>query len=285
MKSVFRYPGGKSKLLPKMESHLKQLIDGSDSFFDCFVGGGSVLLWVAENYPDLQLNCNDKNFGIYSFWSLVSTGVDDFYYLLDIKPTLELFYQIRDNRFFKIKNISLDKETELGAAIASVILNRTSFSGMGVSPIGGKEQKSEYKIDCRYNYDKLCKNLEKINKLLKNRLVCYNFDINYLLTNYTYAMNNRSYYLDPPYFVKGPELYSVYMKNNEHINLRDNLTDFDRWLLSYDNCPEIRELYQDNEILEIDAKYSINGEKTQHKECKELLIKSKGLSSSSLINI
>jgi hypothetical protein len=53
---------------------------------------------------------------------------------------------------------------------------------------------------------------------------------------------------DPPYFKKGHKNYRKYMKKPEHQELRDLLLSCPNpWLLSYDDCPPIRSLYQVSE--------------------------------------
>jgi DNA adenine methylase len=51
-------------------------------------------------------------------------------------------------------------------------------------------------------------------------------------------------YLDPPYYLKGDELYVHGMPPAEHVRLADTLraAAFD-WVLSYDDHPEVRRLY------------------------------------------
>ena len=48
----FRFPGGKNRLLPILGEYLDKII--SDSYVDVFVGGGSVLLYVSENYHNIK---------------------------------------------------------------------------------------------------------------------------------------------------------------------------------------------------------------------------------------
>ena len=61
----FRYPGSKNKLLPVLMEHIDSTMVGQDSFTDVFVGGGSVLLEVAQKYPNIKLYANDKNYWVY----------------------------------------------------------------------------------------------------------------------------------------------------------------------------------------------------------------------------
>ena len=260
----FRYPGSKNKMLPVLIEYLDPLIQHNSSFLDVFVGGGSVLLEIATRYPNINLYANDKNYWIYCFWKIVSdTDSDKLYALLDLidnQPNLDLFYKLR-------AEFTSD---DIECAYRAVFFNRTTFSGIFSSgPIGGKEQKSKYKIDCRYNAKKLKDKIVKCHKLLVGRTSVTNFDFSYLseLTE-----ENIPAYLDPPYFEAGKKLYPEYMVEEEHNNLQNILSTRNNWVLSYDDCPQIRSLYQNNKIIDLSARYCINGKKETWENKNELII-------------
>lgn len=79
------------------------------------------------------------------------------------------------------------------------------------------------------------------------------------------------FYLDPPYY-KAERRYAVKFKK-DHERLRDTLKNVKgKWLLSYNDCPEIRELYKDYHIIELKRTlYLVNRYKTDV-EYGELLI-------------
>lgn len=93
--------------------------------------------------------------------------------------------------------------------------NRTNRSGIisgGV--IGGLEQNRNYKVGCRFN------KVELIKKIRKN--------------------------LDPPYYVRGPELYRNHFTHSDHAKLAEAVANIDQsWMVTYDDTPEIRALYSD----------------------------------------
>ena len=61
MKPLFKWTGGKGRLLSKYED-VNFFPDSSefDTFVDLFCGSGAAFLWVAERYPDKKLIINDK---------------------------------------------------------------------------------------------------------------------------------------------------------------------------------------------------------------------------------
>jgi DNA adenine methylase len=51
-------------------------------------------------------------------------------------------------------------------------------------------------------------------------------------------------YLDPPYYVKGSELYENHYKPADHAAIAGLVSKIkQRWIVSYDNVPAIRKLY------------------------------------------
>ncbi len=75
---------------------------------------------------------------------------------------------------------------------------------------------------------------------------------------------NLLIYLDPPYYVHGSELYMNSYIHNDHQVLADKLraTTILKWILSYDNVDEIKEIYQDFNLYTFDLKYTVQTAKT-----------------------
>lgn len=265
MLTPFRFPGSKNKLLPQLEKFLDPLLKETNIFGDLFLGGGSVLLNVASRYPKINLKANDKDYNVYCFWKIIggsnTSDISEVIKLLKIKPTIELFYKLRETPV----------TSEIEAAYRALFFNRTTFSGdmrAGASPIGGKNQLSKYTVDCRYNADKLIEKIKIINKLLAGRFSITNQDIN----SCEFITDTFPIYLDPPYYKAGKMLYQEYMIHEEHVKLSKILQERNKWILSYDNCVEIRDLYKLSNIFYIDAKYCIRGSKQSWHETKEIVI-------------
>lgn len=260
----FRYPGAKNKLLPILSEHLDVILKGASKFSDVFVGGGSVLLAVAKKYPNLQLYANDKDYWMYCFWKIVagtdSTKLNELLDLLDTQPTLELFYKLREEQ----------TNDEIRCAYKAIFFNRTTFSGIAYSgPIGGKDQKSKYTVDCRYNSKKLKKKILECHQLLTGRTQVDNKDF----ADYEFLVKtNEPAYLDPPYYVKGDALYIEKMDEFQHQQMSEILHKRSHWVLSYDDCPEVRKLYQQHQIIDLAARYCINGKKDNWESKNELII-------------
>lgn len=273
----FRYPGGKTKLLPILREQLDPLIVEYDnyininpsntkhnSFIDVFVGGGSVLLDIAQRYPTIKLYANDKDQFIFHFWNIVSGNDDNQFQkllkLIDQKPTLQLFYDLRNTT----------TADPIECAYRAIFFNRTTFSGIASSgPIGGKEQKSKYTVDCRYNSKKLKEKIQACRKLLIGRTTVTGLDV----ADYADLWNTDiPAYLDPPYYDKGDTLYVQKMDAFQHEKLAALIQYRDNWVLSYDDRPEVRNLYSNSKIVDLAARYCINGKKDSWESKNELVI-------------
>ncbi|KKL03797.1 hypothetical protein LCGC14_2622550, partial [marine sediment metagenome] len=72
--------------------------------------------------------------------------------------------------------------------------------------------------------------------------------------------NTALVYLDPPYFEKGGQCYKHSFSEEDHVRLATALRDtHHQWVLSYDDCPEVRDLYSFARIQELPVNYSIAG--------------------------
>jgi DNA adenine methylase len=263
MLSPFRYPGGKNKYLPILMKYIEPILIGQDNFTDLFVGGGSVLLEVAKKYPNIKIYANDKNYWIYCFWKVISDTDDTFFHklmnLIEFAPTLIRFNDLRQCS-------SLD---EVKNAYKAIFFNRTTFSGiLNSGPIGGKTQSSKYSINCRYNIKTLRKQLAECRELLVERTIVSNLNF----ADHLQLQTNNPIYLDPPYFKMGKYLYTEYMKNEEHLELYNFLKNRKNWVLSYDDCDEIRSMYTNFNIVDMQGAYSIVGKKTTWNKKNELII-------------
>jgi len=263
---LFRYPGGKSKILDIIADQLYPFLRNNPlkAYYEPFVGGGSVLCRVAKDFPDYQLFINDKDVNMYSFWKLTKgtqSEVDEFYELLSSNPTIDLFNRLRET----------EPTSDVERAYYAVFFNRCTFSGIHTAgPIGGTGQKSKWAVDCRYNLKEIKRKFEEMRTLFKDRLNVNNLDI---LEFLKWIPADAPMYSDPPYYVKGKSLYPEFMVPAEHeamalaMKLRRN------WLLSYDICPQITQMYEWAEKIPLNMKYSINGKKETHVDKEEYLIK------------
>lgn len=135
----------------------------------------------------------------------------------------------------------------------------------------------------RYSYSSSCKSYASqpfdIRRLfgliteLKNRManvVVENQDFETLIKHYDRP--DSFFYADPPYF-STEDMYAVGFNLDDHVRLRDTLKNIKgKFLLSYNDCPEIRELYSGFPLFDFSRTHSMAQRYEAGKEFRELLI-------------
>lgn len=87
-----------------------------------------------------------------------------------------------------------------------------------------------------------------------------------------YDRPDAFFYLDPPYF-STEDMYEVGFGWDDHVRLRDTLKNIKgKFLLSYNDCTEIRELYNGFSMFDFSRVHSMAQRYEAGKEFKELLI-------------
>ena len=67
LKTPLRYPGGKSRACKKIQPYLPNLYE-FDSFYEPFLGGGSLAIYITKKYRHLRINVGDLYEPLYNFW-------------------------------------------------------------------------------------------------------------------------------------------------------------------------------------------------------------------------
>lgn len=265
--SPLRYPGGKSKLYGLVESIISQYSDVVDTYVEPFAGGAAIALQLLQNNRVKKVIINDINIGIYSFWDSVCNQTDDFLKLLyDTKINIEN-YELQKQIYENEKRASL----ELG--FATFFLNRTNFSGvLEAGPIGGYNQTGKYLIDARFNKKDLSKKIQKIAQFSPN-IAIFNLDILDFIKQVEKKKRKIFTYFDPPYFVKGKALYTNFLEKEDHLMIYNEIKKIKTpWLLTYDNVPEISDIYKQYKQYEFNLSYTVNS--IANRKGSELLVSS-----------
>lgn len=215
-----------------------------------------------------QIVINDLDRAIYSFWR--SAIFDASKFIDKIRKTPVTIREWRKQR--DIYNDPRSGWFELG--FATFYLNRTNMSGiLDGGPIGGINQTGTWKIDARFNKEKLIERIAQLAQY-KNRISVFNKDGVELIRDYL-DRKNTFIYLDPPYFEKGATLYLNHYNKSDHEKLAKILNENSEscWLLTYDNKKEIRELYTKRQIVN----FSLNYNAYESRKGREMLILSDAL--------
>lgn len=267
--SPLRYPGGKSKLV----NTVKKIIE-YNSLYDCtyvepYTGGGAVgLKLLFEEYAK-KIILNDLDYPIYCFWYSLLNETEKFCSKIrDVKLNLET-WEFQKSVLKGQNNYSM---FDIGFSV--FFLNRTNRSGvLNAGVIGGKSQLGKYKIDARFPKNELIRRIERIADY-RSRIQIFNLDAMQLID----AIQPKTecfIYFDPPYYVKGKDLYYNHYCHNDHVAIAERIKNIEtaHWIVTYDNVKEIRSIYNDFRIDEYSLNYCVSGYSTG----KEILIFSNNL--------
>lgn len=264
--SPLRYPGGKGKVSDYFKQVFKENLLYDGIYVEPYAGGASVALSLLFNEYASKIIINDIDRSIFGFWHSVLNNPDELCKL--IKDT-----KITVNAWEKQKKIQKAKEEHslLEVGFSTFFLNRTNRSGiLNAGIIGGREQTGNWKIDARYNKPELISRIERIAQY-KEKIELHNNDAVKLVKSLRKTLPSKAlFYFDPPYFVKGKDLYLNYYEANDHQDIATeiNKVDKQKWIVTYDNVQPIRNLYKSYRKV----KYSLNYSAAQASKGEEVMI-------------
>ena len=248
--SPLRYPGGKGKMYKQTVKILEDNHLIGCTYIEPFAGGANLALNLLFNGKVKKIILNDYDLAIYAFWYSVLNDAPRF-----IEKIKEIDVNLEERE--KQKEIyETEKEDLFKLGFATFYLNRTNRSGIiKGGPIGGKDQKSEYLIDCRFNKKTLIKRIEKIYSYRKE-IKLYNKDAMVFLKR---KFKSDSFlFIDPPYYNKGAELYENSFTHKEHVKISRRIKKLQvPWVLTYDCVGEIIDIYSFCESKEYELTYTV----------------------------
>jgi len=265
-----RYPGGKAKIYSQICDIISLNYDEPPVYCEPFAGGFGLGMKLLLKSKVSKVYLNDLDYSIYSFWYSVLHNTEEFIAMIDQT-------EITINEWYNQKAIYLsttDKYSILQKGFATFFLNRSNRSGiMKAGPIGGYSQSGSYGLDCRFNKATLKTTILNLAKR-KDDIIISNFDCKTFLLRIDNDIDNIFFFLDPPYVVKGKELYKNSFTKEDHCALGKIVTNLkSKWYMTYDDTPLIRDIYKDFEIRTYDISYTVQTKK----RASELLICSKNL--------
>lgn len=254
--SPLRYPGGKAKLTKVLQQIISKNHFQKPIYIEPFAGGAGAALNLLFSSDVEKIVLNDADFRIYYFWKSILENNKEFISLIE---NTEI--NIENWRVFRDIYLNPQAHSSLDVGFATFFLNRCNRSGIlpNGGPIGGQSQTSEWKIDARFNKSSLIKRIEKIG-FWREKISIENQDAITLIYNLEEddQPSERFYYIDPPYYKKGSRLYLNFYNHTDHEKLSRciKLIKNGKWVLSYDNTPEIKNLYNELKIYEYTLRYS-----------------------------
>jgi DNA adenine methylase len=273
IKSPLRYPGGKQKAIAKIANYLPPSFQ---EYREPFIGGGSVFFHILQTDPSLTYWINDLNEELYHFW-LQSK--------LNLTELVDLVWDIKKNKtdgralFKYLAQADTTKMTSLERAVRFFVLNRISFSGTIES--GGYSEASFIGRFTNSSIDRLA----ALDQCLVNTQIT-NLDYEHLLEQ---PGKDVFIFLDPPYLSnRDSKLYGK--KGNlhtffDHKRFAQLMKDCPhQWLITYDDCEEVRNNFSFASIYEWKLQYGMNNYKQEKaKKGDELFITNYPVNQSNLM--
>ena len=280
VKTILRYPGGKSKAIDKITPYIL----GYDKIVSPFLGGGSL-----EVHWSANLNKEVIGYDIFdiltNFWNVLLNKPEELANKMQsINPTNEEYSRIKEIL------ISLDKTQEMLKDWKTDYYKRKEITTLDDVTLASYYY---FNHNCSYgpgylgwassvylNKDKWDDMIKKVRNFKSDKLKVGQMTFDESIK----AHKNDFLYLDPPYYLEKDADNKMHkgmypMKNIDvhhsgfnHELLRDLLLSHDGdFVLSYNNCETIREYYKDFDQYFPEWSYSMsNGEKRIGKNRKEL---------------
>ena len=265
---ILKWAGGKRQLLHAI---VPLVPTEYDCYYEPFVGAGAVLL-------DLQPSkaiANDTNEELINVYNIIKKQPDELIYLLKEYEKLHC-----EEFYYKLRAVDRDEErfsqmTALYKAARTIYLNRTCYNGLyrvnskGYfnTPMG---RNSSIQI---VNEKGICGISEFLNRASVTFL---NQDYKQVLESVT---SDDFVFLDPPYYPTNKDSFLRYDMSpfgiQEQKVLKEKCDELNdkgvRFIETNSDCEEIRELYSNYRLIEVDVRRCINA-KVNGRRGKELII-------------
>ncbi|MCK5822379.1 MAG: DNA adenine methylase [Bacteroidales bacterium] len=288
-KPFLKWAGGKTQLIGQIKEQLPNNIKTKGfTYIEPFVGGGAVLFWILEEYPNLKnAIINDINQDLTNSYLTIKHNVQD---LIQILKRWEVdYHSISKNQekkkeyYYEKRNLfNTRKSNQTTQSALFIFLNRTCFNGLY-----RVNRKNEFNVPIgSYETPQICneENLLAVSKVLQ-KVEILNGDFSETLK---YATENIIFYFDPPYKpLNETSSFNSYAKDEfddeEQIRLKEFCEILDsqkhQWILSNSDVkgkdPKnnfFDDLYASFNILRVNARRSINANPSKRGELTELLI-------------
>lgn len=224
-KPFVKWAGGKTQLLSDIESLLPtDFCSRNITYVEPFVGGGSVLFWLLQRYPNIQhAVINDVNARLINVYRVIKAMPQKLISALRVLENeyLPMNHAERTTYFMeKRRRFNDDKLTNVEQAAIFIFLNRTCFNGLYRENSKGKFNVPHGK----YVHPKICDEqtiMADSDLLQRVDILCGDFD-----ATKRYAHEDTLFYLDPPYKpLNSTSSFNTYVKepfdDAEQVRLRN----------------------------------------------------------------
>lgn len=228
-RSPFRYPGGKTWLIPTARKWFAGAKRGS-FLVEPFAGGGIISLTAAaERYFD-HITMVEIDNDVAAVWQTILSDESDWLInqISSFEVTAENINQVIANAKDGLKE----------CAFSTIVRNRTNHGGILAKGSGliksGEKGKG---LASRWYPETLVRRIKEIQSY-KDRISFFHGDAFQVMDRYLYN-KNAFFFIDPPYTIAGKRLYNHFEVDHRRIfemacQMRGS------FLLTYDDTPEVR---------------------------------------------
>ena len=236
-RSPFRYPGGKTWLIPTVRQWLKQDIKAI-LLIEPFAGGGIVSLTAAFEKLADHVTMVEKDEQIAAVWEVILNVKNK--WLADKIFSFDLTHQ-------NVK-AELDKPNKLihDIAFCTILKNRVFHGGILAKGSGMiKNGENGKGLSSRW-YPKTLHDRIRAIEFVKNKIDFITGDAFEILEK---NINNKEafFFIDPPYTIAGKRLYTYFDIDHEKLFRLTALLK-GKFMLTYDDTAEIRQLADKNNL-------------------------------------
>lgn len=247
MNSFISWIGGKKALRKKI---LEQFPDSYTRYVEVF-GGAAWVLFAEERKTELEVY-NDVNGQLVNLFRCTK------YHPEELQKELRFLLMSREMFFDCIEQQDMRGLTDIQRAARFYTIIKESY-GSGMKTFGCCVRKIQDNI---MYLTEVSKRLEQV--VIENR------DFEDILK--TYDRPGTLFYLDPPYY-DAERYYPDRFNPEDHIRLRKALERINgKFLMSYNDCSEVREMYQDFKLISVQRQNNL-AIGTTNSRYKELIIK------------
>ena len=247
---MLRYPGGKTRAVPVLNEYLP---DDIEELVSPFFGGGSFEFACASR--GIKVYGSDIFQPLVNFWSFVFDDADA------LARRVAAYHPLSHSKFYSLQKRYVQLNDPMEQAAVFYVLNRSSYSGTTLS--GGMSPNHP-----RFNENAI----RRLRDFFAPDVSVMHLDFEEAFEKFP----DQYMYLDPPYLID-QALYGH--KGDTH-----NGFDHERlcellhnrksgWMLSYNDSPQIQEMYSGFRIEKPKWSYGMANVKSNHvKRSSELLI-------------
>jgi DNA adenine methylase len=256
-RSPFRYPGGKTWLIPTVREWLRQ-DNSKKNLIEPFAGGGIVSLTAAFENLAGHITMVELDEEVAAVWEIILNGKNE--WLADRILNFELSHENVNNE------LSNPNKEIKDVAFCTILKNRVFHGGIIAKGSGMLKNGENGKgIASRWYAKTLADRIRAIN-FIKHKIQFLQTDA-FKVIEQNSDNRNAYFFIDPPYTIAGKRLYTYFDIDHEQLFYLTSKIQ-GKFMLTYDDTEEIRALANKYHL----AFRTIPMKTTHHLEKNEIII-------------